>query len=151
MGASNSKVGPKSHGEKEIDDAYAQVNQLTGDRLTKSQIASRLTRTPTSECSFGTYKLRYAALSQRGYYPDALDKDNQDAYVVETKKVGDNNAFFGVFDGHGKYGDIISGFVRDNVIDNFTTSIALQKKVRSGFPWCLMFVWIVLTCLISCL
>ena len=30
---------------------------------------------------FGNYKLRYAWVSQRGFYPDEPDKANQDAHV----------------------------------------------------------------------
>ena len=68
---------------------------------------------------FGNYKLRYAWVSQRGYYPEDLDKHNQDAHV-EVENFGKEQgikdaAFFGVFDGHGKTGDISAGFVRDNL------------------------------------
>ena len=68
---------------------------------------------------FGGYKLRYAWVSQRGYYPEDLDKHNQDAHV-EVEKFGKDegihdSAFFGVFDGHGKTGDHCAIFARDTM------------------------------------
>lgn len=47
-----------------------------------------------------SYALRYAALSQRGYYPDSPDKANQDAYTIRAPYGGSaDDHFFGVFDG----------------------------------------------------
>ena len=60
--------------------------------------------------------LRYAYLSQRGYYPEDLYKANQDAFKVVPKFGGDpSQIFFGVFDGHGVDGDSCSYFVRDSI------------------------------------
>ena len=77
------------------------------------------------QCSDGTltYKLgetgitlRYAYLSQRGYYPEDLYKANQDAFkVVEKFNGAQSNLLFGVFDGHGSDGDSCSYFVRDSI------------------------------------
>jgi serine/threonine protein phosphatase PrpC/CRP-like cAMP-binding protein len=82
----------------------------------------------------GDIKLRFAALSQRGFYPDSLDKMNQDAYIIQAGegKFAEDELFFGVFDGHGQYGDVISGFVRDNVISGFTSALALDKVQKKG-------------------
>ena len=61
-------------------------------------------------------KLRYAYLSQRGYYPEDLYKANQDAFKIVPNFGGDKSRlFFGVFDGHGQDGDHCSYFVRDNI------------------------------------
>lgn len=60
--------------------------------------------------------LRYAYLSQRGYYPEDLYKANQDAFKVVEKFDGKpEQLFLGVFDGHGVDGDSCSYFVRDNI------------------------------------
>eukprot|EP00965_Chrysotila_dentata_P177474 5862088-Pleurochrysis_carterae.AAC.2 len=62
------------------------------------------------------YKLRYAYLSQRGYYPEDLYKNNQDSFKIIPAFNGNKNTiFFGVFDGHGSDGDACSYFVRDNI------------------------------------
>ncbi|KAJ7973814.1 Protein phosphatase 2C and cyclic nucleotide-binding/kinase domain-containing protein [Quillaja saponaria] len=67
----------------------------------------------------GNYELRYSFLSQRGYYPDALDKANQDSFCIHTRfgsKHDDH--FFGVFDGHGEFGAQCSQFVKRKLCEN---------------------------------
>ncbi|KAL3689104.1 hypothetical protein R1sor_015413 [Riccia sorocarpa] len=66
-----------------------------------------------------SYELRYSYLTQRGYYPEALDKANQDSYCVHTPFGQDvNDHFFGVFDGHGEFGTHCSQFARKQLCDN---------------------------------
>ena len=76
---------------------------------------------------FGGYKLRYAWVSQRGYYPEDLDKANQDAHMeVEAFAVDQgvkDCAFFGVFDGHGKTGDHCAHFARDHIHVTLATEL----------------------------
>ncbi|XP_027173948.1 protein phosphatase 2C and cyclic nucleotide-binding/kinase domain-containing protein [Coffea eugenioides] len=75
---------------------------------------SRTVKVPT-----GNYELRYSFLSQRGYYPDALDKANQDSFCIHTPfgtSPGDH--FFGVFDGHGEFGAQCSQFVKRKLCEN---------------------------------
>ncbi|RLN38237.1 hypothetical protein BBO99_00004561, partial [Phytophthora kernoviae] len=56
---------------------------------------------------------QYAFVSQRGYYPDALDKPNQDSCTILPAFTGDTaKMYFGVFDGHGTTGDLCASFVR---------------------------------------
>ena len=81
---------------------------------------------------FGNYKLRYAWVSQRGYYPEDLDKRNQDAHISaeafgESKGIRDC-ALFGVFDGHGKLGDHCAIFTRDHMPN------MLLKELAKGPP-----------------
>ena len=77
---------------------------------------------------FGKYSLRYAWVSQRGYYPEDLDKHNQDAHLeVETfgKDKGiDDCAYFAVYDGHGKTGDHCAIFTRDHLAGAIVDAIA---------------------------
>ena len=64
-------------------------------------------------CSF---KVKYCHISQRGYYPNAMGKANQDSYVICESLSGDPNShFFGIFDGHGEYGDSCSHFAATTV------------------------------------
>jgi hypothetical protein len=70
--------------------------------------------------------LRFAYLSQRGYYPEDLYKANQDAFkVVPNFNGNEDEIFFGVFDGHGVDGDSCSYFVRDNIEQEL--KIQMQK------------------------
>ena len=71
------------------------------------------------QMKFGGYRMRYAWVSQRGYYPDEMEKANQDAHVEVENFMADEGAedlhLFGVFDGHGKTGDHCAGYVRDQL------------------------------------
>jgi serine/threonine protein phosphatase PrpC/CRP-like cAMP-binding protein len=62
------------------------------------------------------YNLKYCYVSQRGYYPNALSKANQDSYVICEQFLHDKNShFFGIFDGHGEFGDFCSFYAADMV------------------------------------
>ncbi|KAM5547617.1 protein phosphatase 2C and cyclic nucleotide-binding/kinase domain-containing protein [Rosa sericea] len=67
----------------------------------------------------GKFELRYSYLSQRGYYPDALDKANQDSFCIHTPfGTNPDDHFFGVFDGHGEFGAECSQFVKRKLCEN---------------------------------
>lgn len=71
----------------------------------------------------GNYELCYSYLSQRGYYPDALDKANQDSFFIHSPfGTNPNDHFFGVFDGHGEYGTECSQFVKQRLCENLLRS-----------------------------
>ncbi|KAH6797947.1 protein phosphatase 2C and cyclic nucleotide-binding/kinase domain-containing protein [Perilla frutescens var. hirtella] len=71
----------------------------------------------------GAYELRYSFLSQRGYYPDALDKANQDSFCIHTPfGTSPDDHFFGVFDGHGEFGAPCSQFVKQKLCENLLRS-----------------------------
>ncbi|KAF0932343.1 hypothetical protein E2562_010290 [Oryza meyeriana var. granulata] len=75
---------------------------------------SRKVRVP-----LGNYDLRYSYLSQRGYYPESLDKPNQDSFCIHTPfGTSPDDHFFGVFDGHGEYGAQCSQFVKQRLCEN---------------------------------
>lgn len=81
---------------------------------------------------FGNYKLRYAWVSQRGYYPEDLDKANQDAHW-EVENFGNEHgisdcAYFAVYDGHGKTGDHCAGFARDNIHLEFAKQLGKVRR-----------------------
>lgn len=108
------QLGGSSAQGSEYDD-YWPENQVEG--LTKEEIQNRIENgkglMPVGSTGL---KLRYAFQTQRGYYPEAMDKNNQDAYkVIEHVSGNKNVGYFGVFDGHGKEGDACSYYVRDNV------------------------------------
>ena len=94
-------------------------SKIGGGPLSKAEYSSRVvtsegTRTISIE-KYG-YKIRYAYVSQRGYYPESLDKSNQDALCVHNDFCDmPERHFFGVFDGHGEHGTACSEYARDNV------------------------------------
>jgi len=62
------------------------------------------------------YTLKYGWQSQRGYYPETPNKANQDAcLIVKNFAKNQNIGYFGVYDGHGGFGDKCSGFVRSKI------------------------------------
>ncbi|KAK9026920.1 hypothetical protein V6N11_066778 [Hibiscus sabdariffa] len=73
----------------------------------------------TVKVASGNYELKYSYLSQRGYYPDALDKANQDSFCIHTPfGTNPDDHFFGVFDGHGEFGAECSQFVKRKLCEN---------------------------------
>ncbi|TVU32563.1 hypothetical protein EJB05_24296, partial [Eragrostis curvula] len=84
--------------------------------------SSRKVRVP-----LGNYELRYSFLSQRGYYPGALDKANQDSFCIHTPfGTSPDDHFFGVFDGHGEYGAQCSQFVKRRLCENLLRDSCFQ-------------------------
>ncbi|XP_064965679.1 probable protein phosphatase 2C 35 [Musa acuminata AAA Group] len=82
--------------------------------------------------------LRYASLTQRGYYPDSPDRANQDSFCVRTNfQANPDLHFFGVFDGHGQFGAQCSDFVRDKLADILASDARLSedpiKAYQSAF------------------
>ncbi|XP_074556067.1 protein phosphatase 2C and cyclic nucleotide-binding/kinase domain-containing protein-like [Curcuma longa] len=86
----------------------------------------------------GNFELRYSYLSQRGYYPEALDKANQDSFCIHAP-FGTNldDHFFGVFDGHGEYGAQCSQFVKRKLCENLLRNNKFQtdafKAIHAAF------------------
>lgn len=61
-------------------------------------------------------RVKYAFVTQRGYYPEAPDKANQDAVYVKKDFAGmPGQMFFGVFDGHGIRGEEAAQFAKTKV------------------------------------
>ena len=87
-------------------------------RLTQEEIRKRTDASKAAETiKYGDMTLQYCYVSQRGFYPDELTKENQDKYCLHPQVLlkggtGERKiAFFGVFDGHGKSGHHCARFV----------------------------------------
>jgi hypothetical protein len=95
----------------------------TPHRLSQVEIQERQDAPLKSETLlYSGMKIKYGYVSQRGYYPDTPNKENQDSFLVvpsfdiqakDTPKA--TAAFFGVFDGHGKDGHLCSRYVKQKV------------------------------------
>jgi len=86
--------------------------------LTKSELQQRIDCPEEAKTLLHEgISLKYAWMSQRGYYPDSPDKENQDAYTCQAEfgrsASGGQRSFFAVFDGHGKDGHFCARFARD--------------------------------------
>jgi hypothetical protein len=70
------------------------------------------------------FNMQYCYVSQKGYYPNALGKANQDSYLVCESILGDPSCnLFGIFDGHGEYGDYCSYYSADQFPDNLVAEL----------------------------
>ena len=54
---------------------------------------------------------RYSCVSQRGFYPSNLHRQNQDAVLI-FPVLGEGKGLFGVFDGHGEQGHVCARYAR---------------------------------------
>jgi len=113
--------------EKKMSNGF----DISGGPLTHSEYAERIESSEGCrelEMAESGLMLRYAYVSQRGYYPEAINKENQDAFCVHEHFCGDEDqALFGVFDGHGEYGAHCSKFTRDRI----TTNLIKDKNLKS--------------------
>ena len=78
--------------------------------------------------------VRYAALTQRGYYPDDPHKENQDDYFICGSKfgAGDGDAFFAVFDGHGDKGHDCARFAKSRLPSILAAKIKKQRAALNA-------------------
>ncbi|GIL79333.1 hypothetical protein Vretimale_16527 [Volvox reticuliferus] len=141
MGCANSKdIGPGPPGKEYTDlnnayDAGVLSVYLTGGPLTAKDYKERLVSSEGTQTVFmpqSGYTIRYAFVSQRGYYPDAPSKANQDSFSVQTYFGGDaEQCFFGVYDGHGEYGTQCSQFAKEKVPENLlnNTHFAVSPEI----------------------
>ncbi|KAG1657206.1 hypothetical protein FOA52_008239 [Chlamydomonas sp. UWO 241] len=94
----------------------------TGGPLSAKDYKSRITTSEgVQSVTFPTsgFAIKYAYCTLRGLYPDSPDKANQDSLCALPQFGGDSEQIlFGVFDGHGEYGDVVSQFARDKVPEN---------------------------------
>ena len=75
-------------------------------------------------------QVKYAYVTQRGYYPDAPDKANQDTFLVRKDVGSDSDTMFlGVFDGHGTAGTECAQFACEKVTAH-AWSAAYEHVIR---------------------
>lgn len=121
--------------------AGVEVYLPTGGPLTAKDYKSRLASSEGTQTLYFPncgINIRYAFVSQRGYYPDAPDKANQDSLCIHTHFGGDpEQVMFGVFDGHGEYGTQCSQFAKDKVTmlsNNHFNSLVLPLNPTTYIP-----------------
>merc|ERR1719424_140986 len=79
--------------------------------------------------------MEYGVMCFRGYYPESPHKPNQDAFSVLTPDdLGEpDKALFGVFDGHGQFGDLCARYAATEIpkgyIDRLTGTHDDEQKI----------------------
>lgn len=87
----------------------------------------------STNCLIGSsISCRYAYVSQRGYYPDEPNKANQDAFNIVRDYLSDGSWFFGVFDGHGKEGDLCAQFAKRNLANVMGRACKVRRRGVGG-------------------
>jgi len=128
MGAGGST--PNAEDEKDTSGYHTDAAPLSEKELNSRIVCS----TKEETVVFGNYTLNYAFQTQRGYYPDALHKPNQDSFVVHRDfNKTEGKHLFCVFDGHGGAGDLCAQFARDNLGLNVVKQIKQGESVEDAF------------------
>ncbi|KRX08733.1 Protein phosphatase 2C (PP2C)-like domain [Pseudocohnilembus persalinus] len=69
-------------------------------------------------------EIKFAVKSRAGQHSQSIRKINQDSYIAVTKFMGDQQGFlFGIFDGHGQNGSLVSSFVKKVIHKNISQQI----------------------------
>lgn len=140
MGCTTSRDNRDTSGNiSDNSSSGSNLNSSTSKRntqpLTQEQISSRIESSETERhttLSSGL-KISYAWVCQRGYYPDAPDKENQDCYSILPEYGKDKNlSYFAVYDGHGKEGGACSRFVRDSLPKLLESRITHHMKGKKS-------------------
>lgn len=106
--------------------------------LSQHEIELRIDK-PLNSQSFvhSGISIKYAWASQRGYYPDALDKENQDSYsilpMIKVKDGAIDVALFGVYDGHGNDGHLAARYARNQVSKTKVISDTTATSFKTWF------------------
>ncbi len=102
MGGGSSKISKVFNSPSE---SVNDLNLIPHRYINKLSSTSRLDysheiTTAHVQGNLGKYYIKFAFGSQRGYYPNDLDKANQDSYICIQNFMGVSYChFFGIFDG----------------------------------------------------
>jgi len=127
MGCSASKEATGENGIPRPTNTTNSKNQQ--NHPSKTQVESRIrTVESTRSVTLGSCKARYAYMTQRGFYPDDLNKANQDALSINHKFANTKkDAWLSVYDGHGRFGDRCAQFVAKKLPECASKLIQLEK------------------------
>ena len=111
-----------------IDLKGSESNSYRLSNLSQHEIELRTDASKKAEEFYHSgISIKYAWASQRGYYPDAPDKENQDSYsilpMVRIKDGRSDVALFGVYDGHGEDGHLAARYARNQVNSKHTCQL----------------------------
>ena len=141
-----------------LEPSVVSLEEDTQGPLSRAEINARIIGSKEAQ-SFALgatsgFVLRYAALSQRGYYPSDLYKANQDRYIITPKFNGRDDQvcaagrqlillpksaqaepfaccapqiLLGVFDGHGNEGDACSNYVKSHIVNELKRQMEREK------------------------
>lgn len=98
--------GPQNGPKKILNERSSMISLETHESRSKIAIVGETMR----------FNMTYHSVCQRGYYPSSPNKANQDSFLICENVMSDRNChLFGVFDGHGEFGDLCSHYCADQV------------------------------------
>jgi len=123
------KVPPKLNAEGQLM-AEEVAKRISGSIEAKDIVLGDL----KSGKDEGIVHVQYAALTQRGYYPDNPHKANQDSYYICPSKFasGEGDAFFAVYDGHGDKGHDCADFAKQKLHVYLAQNIKKQRAAENA-------------------
>lgn len=126
-GEAEGGIGVDRAGSLDLDARVPRLSRLSAQFLPSS--GSRVAQVPAFN-----FELKYSYLSQRGYYPESLDKANQDSFCIHMQFGNNiNDHFFGVFDGHGEFGTQCSQFVKKHLCENLLRDPDFRTDAVKGY------------------
>lgn len=142
--ASVGPTNPKLEALQSDKEVQKQIQEIEAHNPRKTIQGSAVVESKTEDGS--RFEMTYGFLTQTGYYPEDLNKANQDMVLVlapfsDPSKGKDGLAaapknvhLFGVYDGHGKAGDSCARYARDHVPINMATSEGFKRgDFEKGF------------------
>ena len=119
--------------EKEKDDNEKIKTFLQINKRSIKQISSLFKKKNLHKIKKKNLVISYEIYSLPGT-EKGNQKINQDTYLVFPNVNNTHNAkIFGIFDGHGKYGDKLSQEIRDNFIDFFSDKNKYEKEIFKDY------------------
>lgn len=109
-------TNPKLEALQTDKEVLHQIKEIQAHNPRKTLQGSKVIKTTTGKKGSGEVGLHVAYVSQTGYYPEDLNKNNQDMVSINPPLPGTANLhLFGIYDGHGKVGDLCSKFATDRL------------------------------------
>lgn len=132
-------VGAKADGGGPSD--MRNWSEVKDSPLSSAEILGRTVLDKTT-ISFPDRQFDAGVVCFRGYYPESPHKPNQDAYSLLTPDdMGESTkAIFGVYDGHGQFGDLCAKYAATEIPKSAVTKLKdvddmskIQMELSSGF------------------
>ncbi|MCQ2820525.1 MAG: protein phosphatase 2C domain-containing protein [archaeon] len=110
------------------------LNNVALVNITGSSIASASNTLSVKNLLVTKKILKMGYLTETGYIGPKTEKINQDNYFIEDLSMIENGLhFIGVCDGHGKYGHLVSEFVKNTLPKVFFNEIKSNRNKFSSF------------------
>lgn len=110
-------------GMSSVDPTIVISSEDNGDQKVEAAGAGRIDNS----------RFKYAICTKKGFVPYNNAKKNQDSYLVVPMLHGDEDiSLYGAFDGHGEFGHLVSGFVKEELPKCFESEPNLKSDTKNA-------------------